>query len=256
MTQPPPATVIVTRQDAVTTLTLNRPGSLNALTDDITIAFMQALREADADSAVRVVVIRGAGAAFMAGGDLGEFASEPGRAEAMATRFQKAIEALTLLRKPTVASIHGAAAGGGLSLALACDLAIAADNARLIFAYTKLGVACDGGISYRLPRLVGMRKALEIALMDEPLGAADALRLGLVNRVVALETLEAETSRVANRLAGLDPLTAESIKSLFAGNWNRNFGASLAAEMVAFHDCTVRPEFIERVKGILYRGKK
>jgi 2-(1,2-epoxy-1,2-dihydrophenyl)acetyl-CoA isomerase len=255
MTQTSSPTLIVSRQNAVTTLTLNRPTRLNALTDELTIAFQQALREADADPAVRVVVIRGAGAAFMAGGDLGEFAMAPGRAEAMATRFQKAIEALTLLRKPTIASVHGAAAGGGLSLALACDLAIAADNARLIFAYTKLGVACDGGISYRLPRLVGMRKALEIALMDEPLGAADALRLGLVNRVVALEALEAETSRVANRLAGLDPLTAASIKSLFTDNWNKSFSDALDAEMIAFHDCTVRPEFIERVKGLLQRSK-
>lgn len=246
--------VLVSKSGPVITLVLNRPSKLNALNDDLTARLGAALREAGSDDEVRVVVIRGAGPGFMAGGDLEEFTSHPGRAAEMAGRFQEAISVLVALRKPVIASLHGAVAGGGLALAMACDLAVAAENVRLVFAYPKLGVNCDGGLSYRLPRLVGMRRALEIALLDEPIGAADALRLGLVNLAVPIEMLEAETARVAVRLAKLDPMAASAIKTLFAESWERSFADQLGAELESFACCADRPEFLQRVAAIRTRA--
>lgn len=245
--------VLVSRTDAVATLVLNRPARLNAINDDLTLCLEEALISADADPSVRVVVIRGAGPSFAAGGDLDEFIATPEHVPAMVERFQNVMRALTAVRKPVVASLHGAVAGGGLGLALACDLAVAADNVRMIFAYSKLGVTCDGGLSYRLPRLVGMRKALEIALIDGPIGAAEALRLGLVNRVVPADALEAETARFAEQLSRLDPMATAKAKALFADGWNRSFDQQLDAEMEAFKACADRPEFIDRITAVRAR---
>lgn len=246
--------VLVSHANAVATVVLNRPAKLNAIDDDLTLCLEEALISLDADQHVRVVVIRGAGPSFAAGGDLDEFIADPSRVPVMVERFQNAMRALTAMRKPVVASLHGAVAGGGLGIALACDLAVAAENTRMIFAYSKLGVSCDGGLSYRLPRLVGMRKAFEIALVDAPIGAAEALRLGLVNRVVSGDALEAETSRFAEQLARLDPLAVGKAKTLFSGGWDRTFDQQLDAELAAFKICADRPEFVDRIMAIKSRS--
>lgn len=246
--------LLVSRTNSIATLTLNRPYKLNAISEELVIRLEEALHDIAADDSIKAVVIRGAGAGFMSGGDLDEFIIQPGRATAMATRFQRAIGMLVALRKPSIASLHGAVAGGGMALALACDIAVAAENIRMVFAYPKLGVSCDGGLSYRLPRLVGMRKAIEIALLDEPIGAAEALRLGLVNRVVNVDTLEMETRRIAERLIKLDPLAISETKTMFAASWGRSFNDQLNAELDSFAACAARPEFFERIAALKVRS--
>lgn len=247
------AQILLTQENSVATLTLNRPERLNAINDDLTLLLEQTLRKVEADETVRVVVIRGAGAGFAAGGDLEEFAAHPERVTGMVERFQSAIRGLASVRKPVIASLHGAVAGGGLGIALACDLAIAAENIKMIFAYTKLAVSCDGGLSHRLPRLVGMRKALEIALIDTPIIAAEALRLGLVNRVVPTDALAVETARIAEQLAKLDTLAVGNAKRLFAESWGRTLEEQLDAEIDSFAVCSARPVFAERIAAVRSR---
>ena len=203
------ATVLVDRQAAIATLTLNRPASLNtldfAMMDDL-VAVTAALA---ADPEVRVVIVRGAGKHFMAGGDLRSFAerldgpSEQRRAEyeRILGALHSAIEHLHRMPAIVVAQVRGAVAGFGLSLMCACDLAVAADDAYFTTAYRHIALTPDGGATWTLPRIVGLRKALELLLLAERVDAAEAQRLGLVNRVVAPDALEDTVAALARSLA-------------------------------------------------------
>src|SRR5205823_77323 len=162
-----------------------------------------------ADDSLRCVVLQGAGAHFMAGGDINSFAEKLGAPTAerqvyftrMVRRVHTAIENLQRMPHVVVASVHGAVAGFGMSLMCACDLAIAADSSYFTSAYRHLGLTPDGGASYTLPRLVGLKKAMEIVLLGERFDAAEALRLGLVNRVVGESELSSVTQALATALA-------------------------------------------------------
>ena len=199
--------------DGVATVTLNRPEALNALSDDMVAALVEVMTRIEADPAVRCVVVRGAGDHFMAGGDIkgfhGRIADSPAARGAhfrdKIHRLHPAIAAMRRMPKPVIASLRGAAAGFGLSLVLATDLAIAADDAFFTLAYCRIGTSPDGGSSYHLPRIVGLRKAMEIALLGDRFDAETALRLGIVNWVVPAGDLEAETAQLAARLAGPCP---------------------------------------------------
>ena len=188
---PEPA-VLAAREGGVATLTLNRPQALNALDRDLTLALRENVLAAEHDPAVRCLVLRG-GEHFMAGGDLKWFSTlVEGRSsgenrvqfEALIHEVHTVILALRRMPKPVLASVRGAVAGFGMSLMMACDLALAADSAYFTLAYTLIGVSPDGGSTFSLPRIVGQKKAMEIALLGERFDAATAERLGLVNRVV------------------------------------------------------------------------
>src|SRR6202030_1988746 len=161
------------------------------------------------DDSVRCVVIKGAGRHFMAGGDIRTFASELADPPSdrkrhfmrMVEHMHSAIENLQRMPHPVLASVHGAVAGFGLSLMCACDLAIASESSYFTSAYRHLGLTPDGGASYTLPRLVGLKKAMEIVLLGDRFDVAEALRLGLVNRVVPETELDAATRKVAVALA-------------------------------------------------------
>jgi 2-(1,2-epoxy-1,2-dihydrophenyl)acetyl-CoA isomerase len=194
--------------DGVATLTMNRPESLNALSGEMMSALREAVPRLATDDGVRVLVLTGAGRAFCAGGDVKGMAKRnQGEAQSLEARAQSLRNGMEVSRhlyempKPTIARIRGAAAGAGLSLALACDLRIASDNARLTPAFAKVGFSGDYGGSYFLPRLVGAAKARELYLTADILSAPEALELGLVNRVVADAQLEEETTALAQRLA-------------------------------------------------------
>jgi 2-(1,2-epoxy-1,2-dihydrophenyl)acetyl-CoA isomerase len=199
--------VLVERiDDGVLTLTMNRPERLNALNPEMLARLHDALLRAAADRAVAVIVVAGAGRAFCAGGDVKAMA-EGGRSETFDERAQglrQRMEAARLLHdmpKPTIAMLRGAAAGAGLSLALACDLRIAGDTARLTTAFAKVALSGDFGGSYFLTRLVGPAKARELYFTSPILSAAEAQALGLVTRVVADAELEEATQALAVSLA-------------------------------------------------------
>jgi len=192
--------------DRVATLTLNRPERLNALSSPMIDGLLEALPRLAADAAVAVVVLTGAGRGFCAGGDvksMAEGSSQLGLDDAV-QRLRGRMEVSRLLHqipKPTIAMVNGPAAGAGLAMALACDLRVASESARFITAFAKVGFSGDFGGSYFLSKLVGTGRARELYYTGEPLDAAQALALGVVNTVVPeFELLEATTA-LAQRLA-------------------------------------------------------
>ena len=198
--------LIESAADGVVTLTLNRPDRLNALSTGIMDGLLEALPRLAADSAAAVIILTGAGRAFCSGGDVKAMAERSNDRDITdAVRHLRGrMEVSRLLHeipKPTIAMVNGPAAGAGLALALACDLRIAAQSARLVTAFAKVGFSGDFGGSYFLSKLVGTGKARELYYMAEPLDAAQALALGVVNRVVADDELRDVTMDLARALA-------------------------------------------------------
>ena len=201
-----PHELIESVSDRVATLTLNRPDRLNALSTPMLDGLLEALPRLAADPGIAVVILTGAGRGFCAGGDvknMAEGTSQLGMEDAV-QRLRGRMEVSLLLHeipKPTIAMVNGPAAGAGLAMALACDLRVASESARFITAFAKVGFSGDFGGSYFLSKLVGSGKARELYYSGEPLGAAQALALGIVNRVVADAELAEATMALAARLA-------------------------------------------------------
>jgi len=226
------------QNDGIATLTLNRPESRNALTPEMMRGLKDALLRFAADPAVRVVVLTGAGRAFCAGGDVKRFAavSSGGQAtvafEERVHDLRTRMEVSRLLHempKPTLAVIPGPAAGAGLSLALACDLRIAAEDAKLTTAFSKVGLSGDFGGSYFLTYLVGVAKARELYFTGRVLLGPEALDLGIVNRVASAEDLEQEGNNYAAELAALPTLAV--------GYMKKNLNAALKGSLSDVLDC-------------------
>jgi 2-(1,2-epoxy-1,2-dihydrophenyl)acetyl-CoA isomerase len=193
--------------DGVATITLDRADALNAFDRRLKRELLEAIRAAGRDPAVRVVILTGAGRAFSAGQDLRERQAPdaPPLATVLRDEYNPLILAMRRLEKPIVGAINGVAAGAGASIAFACDLRIAAEAASFILAFGRIGLVPDSGASWFLPRLVGPAIAAELALTGDPLAADDALRRGLVNRVVPAESLMDEARALAARLAAGAP---------------------------------------------------
>jgi len=252
-------TVLLHRDGVVATLTLNRPDVLNTLDFAMVDALVARTAEVAADDSLRVVVLRGAGKHFMAGGDLrtfaGELAHSPAERQAdfqrMVERVHVAVEHLHRMPHPVVGCVHGAVAGIGLSFMNACDLVVAADNAYFTSAYRHIALTPDGGGSWTLPRVVGLRKAMEILLLSERFEAAEALRLGLVNRVVAAEMLEAEVDVIVRALAAAPVLATRNAKRLVRDSLSRSLSEQLQAEAVSFGQCTATTDFAEGITAFI-----
>jgi 2-(1,2-epoxy-1,2-dihydrophenyl)acetyl-CoA isomerase len=192
-------------EGGVATLTLNRPKVLNALNKQMTDEIQDALKQAERDKTIRCLVITGSGRAFSAGEDLtahtGGFSGRSSVADAVRTRYNPIVLKMRGLEKPIIAAVNGVAAGAGMSLALAADMRIAADNAKFIMAFSRIGLVPDSGGSYFLPWLVGVGKAAELCMLAEDVPADEALRIGLVNKVVPADQLAEATATWANKLA-------------------------------------------------------
>jgi 2-(1,2-epoxy-1,2-dihydrophenyl)acetyl-CoA isomerase len=217
---------------AVALLTLDRPDALNALTVPLKVALLTALDRIAADRAVRAVVLTGAGRAFCAGQDLAERAqpdAAPLDAE-LRERYNPIVRALRSMGQPVIAAVNGVAAGAGASLAFACDLRIAAADARFVLAFGRIGLVPDSGATWFLPRLVGSARAAELALVGDPVSADEALRVGLVHRVVPGESLMAEARALADRLAASAPAALAMTKAALERSWSLDLDAALDEE--------------------------
>jgi len=252
-------TVQLRRDGPVATLTLNRPDALNSLNGEMIDALVAHTATVAADDALRVVVLRGAGRHFMAGGDIRSFAERLGEPPAtrsegfsgMIGRLHAAIEHLHRMPHPVVGCVHGAVAGFGLSLMNACDLVVAADDTYFASAYRQIGLTPDGGGSWSLPRLVGMRKAMAILLLSERFSAADALSLGLVNRVVPAAELDAVTGALVQALATGPVLATRQAKRLVRESLSRSLSEQLDAERASFAACAGTADFVEGITAFL-----
>lgn len=252
-------TVLYSVADAVATITLNRPQVMNALDAEMIRRLREATERVERDSAVRAVVMRGEGAAFLAGGDVAMFHANLPRMPALvregAAEFHHAILALRRAPKPVLASVHGAVAGAGVSLMAAADLAIAADDAKFTLAYSGIGTSPDGGATWSLPRLVGYREALELMLLSDTFDARTAFELGLINWVVGAERLTVETGSIARRLAQGATLAFGEIKRLVYQSQDQTLAAQLNAEVEAFARCAGTRDFAEGVTAFVEKRK-
>jgi 2-(1,2-epoxy-1,2-dihydrophenyl)acetyl-CoA isomerase len=198
-------TLTLARADGVATLTLNRPEAFNALNIALGRDLFHAVLEVDDDPSVRAVVITGAGKAFCAGGDVKGFADNLDRIGALikelTTYLHGAVSRLCRADKPVIMAINGVAAGGGMSLALAGDVVLAAESARFTMAYSRIAATPDGSSSYFLPRLIGLRRAMELYFTNRVLSAREAQEWGLVTRVVPDGELDAAARTLARELA-------------------------------------------------------
>jgi 2-(1,2-epoxy-1,2-dihydrophenyl)acetyl-CoA isomerase len=256
-------TVLVERADRVATVTLNRPEALNALDFAMMDALVANIASLADDDSLRVIVLCGAGAHFMAGGDVRAFAQHVDEAPStrrahfqhLIQRLHAAIELLHRMPHPVIARVQGAVAGFGLSLMCACDLVVAAEDAYFMSAYRQLALTPDGGLTFSLPRIVGLRKAMEILLLSERLGAAEALRLGLVNKIVPLGELDATVAAWAQAVASGPVQALRNAKRLARQSLDRTLSEQLQAEATSFAQCAATPEFVEGVRAFIAKRK-
>lgn len=239
-------------------VTLNRPDRLNALSEAMCTALVQALAQAASDPSVRVVILQGSGRAFSGGGDVRQMAQDiaDGRPSAYFRQQLASIHAAAIairnLAKPVIAVLKGGVAGAGLNLALCCDYRIAADNVVLIQAFTNIGLVPDTGGTFLLPRLIGWARATELLFEGRPVDAREAERLGLVHRVVPLAQLETAVDEVASRLAARPTRALGLTKQLLNQSADNTFDAQLAAEQSAQLTLGAEsPDFLEGVRAFL-----
>jgi 2-(1,2-epoxy-1,2-dihydrophenyl)acetyl-CoA isomerase len=209
--------ILTTQTEGILTITLNRPEKLNAFIGHMRRDLAEAIEHAGSDRNTRVVIITGAGRAFCAGGDVAFMAELMQRRDSeefarILGAGRRVILAIRQMTKPVVASVNGPASGAGFNLALACDLRIASNTATFSQSFAKVGLHPDWGGSYFLPRLVTPNKACEMFFLGDPIDAAEAARLGIVNQVVAPEELEAATLQLAERLRAAPPIALAAAK--------------------------------------------
>lgn len=250
------APLLFDRTGGIARLRINRPQQLNTIDSTLAQAFVAACREIAVDPAVRVVVISGEGRGFGAGGDLSAMKTGgEAAAAALIGPMHEAVQILVALDAPVIASLHGVVAGGSMSLAMACDLAIAADDTKFNLAYVNIGTSSDLSSSWHLPRTVGVRKALEIALLSETFDAAEALRLGLVNRVVPADRLAEETRALATKLAAGPTRALGRMKRLMRASLQNDLATQLDLESSEFRASTRTHDFNEALAAFFDKRK-
>jgi 2-(1,2-epoxy-1,2-dihydrophenyl)acetyl-CoA isomerase len=250
-------TILLDQAHGVLTITINQPEILNALDLPQWDALTHAFEWAHADAGIRALLITGAGRAFCAGADIRAMRERRGAAQQTARLDQigRAVRLLAALPKPTIAAVNGVAAGVGTSLALACDLAIAAESASFMFSWIRLGLVADGGGSWLLTRLVGPRRAKELLLTGRRVPAAEALAWGLVNEVVADGQALERALALAHELIAFSPHALRLDKALIDAAASA-LDEQLVAESHAQAECVETEEFRAAVAAFLARPSR
>jgi 2-(1,2-epoxy-1,2-dihydrophenyl)acetyl-CoA isomerase len=251
--------LLVQNHGYILEIVLNRPEVYNALNLDIMVGLSEALGSVATDESIKGIMITGQGKAFCSGGDLKWISQQAEAAGAtlhkLAPQFHIAITEIRRMGKPVVAAINGIAAGGGFSLALACDFRVMAQSATLRQAYTSSGLSIDGGGTFTLPRLVGMARALEIAAFDQPISSSQALAWGLVTNVVPDDKVISESMSI---LAGLAKSALHSFawsKRLLLESFNNTLETQLELERQGISDCAQHPNGQEGIRAFLEKRK-
>jgi 2-(1,2-epoxy-1,2-dihydrophenyl)acetyl-CoA isomerase len=243
------------RHGAVLTLTLNRPDSGNAIDLELARALMLAAIQCDEDASVRCVVLSGAGKMFCAGGDIATFAAAgaqtPALIKELATHLHAAISRFARMDKPMITTVNGAAAGAGFSLAILGDIALASAAASFTLAYGSIGLSPDGGATWLLPRLIGLRRTQELALTGQRLTAAQAAALGLTTRTVEASELAAETARLAAQLAAGPTWAFGRTRNLLLSSFSMSLETQMENEARAIAACAGGVEAREGIAAFL-----
>ena len=251
--------VTVKKADSIATVLLNRPEAFNAFNMDLMESFAAKIITLAADERVRGIVISGEGKAFCAGGDLKwtlAFPHGPSAAfHELAARFHQAILEIRRMPKPVIAAVNGTAAGGGFSLALACDFRVMTKSAIMRQAYTSNGLCIDGGGSFTLPRLVGLARAMEIMAFDRPISSEQAFSWGLVTRVVEDGNALEEAARMALELARGSLNSFGWSKKLLTDSFDTSFETHIERERRGLASCAVHPEGMEGLRAFSEKRK-
>lgn len=251
------APLIVQRDGAVATLTFNRPAALNALDAEMARLLAEHSEALRRDRALRAVLLTGEGRAFMAGGDITQLATDPGpiASDKLIVNLHRALANLAQVAAPVIAVCQGAVAGAGFSLAMAADFVIAADDAKFTTAYARIGASLDGSSSWTLPRLVGYRKAMELALLSPVIDAAEALRLGLVTRVVPAAALTDEAMALARTLEAGPTHAYGRMKALLRASHQNGLVEQMELERLLFGAGAATADFAEGTAAFLAKRK-
>lgn len=235
----PEHTVLLDIRDDIAHITLNRPAAMNALNLEMARELLDVAMRCDETTGVRAVVLVGAGKMFCAGGDVKRFVTEaegeqlPTYVRGITTYLHGAISCLARMNAPVIAAVEGSAAGGGMSLALACDLVIAAESSRFTAAYTRIGLCPDGSMTYMLARLVGMRRALELTLTNRTLTAQQALDWGMITAVAPDGEAASRADELARQFAQGPTLAYGATKRLLHQGWTEGLETQMMAESQA-----------------------
>ncbi|MEP0804982.1 MAG: enoyl-CoA hydratase/isomerase family protein [Chloroflexota bacterium] len=253
------STVLVQQQGAILEIVLNRPEAFNAFDLEMVTGLSDALAGAATDTSIRGVLLTGAGKAFCAGGDLKWISLQAKEAGSvlhrLAPQFHIAITEIRRMAKPVVAAINGVAAGGGFSLALACDFRVMAETAVLKQGYTSNGLSIDGGGTFALPRLVGLARALEIAAFDEPISAEKAREWGLVTKVAPESEVRKEALEMLERLSRTALHSFGWSKRLFLESFHNALETQLELERQGISECAAHPNGQEGLRAFVEKRK-
>jgi 2-(1,2-epoxy-1,2-dihydrophenyl)acetyl-CoA isomerase len=253
-------TIILKKENGIATITLNRPDKRNAVNFKMLEELVDVTSDVGRDPTVKVVIITGAGKAFMAGGDINELISATTGIDPLEMRnsVQRAGQIALNLRgmaKPVIAAVNGPAVGGGCSLALTCDIILASENARFSASFVNVGLHPDGGLIYFLPRLVGMAKACEMVFTGRVLDAPEAERVGLVNRVVPAELLDSTTKELALSLAQGPSVAIGLAKMSLHRGLAMDLASALEVEATAQIICSLTEDIQEGIRAFREKRK-
>jgi 2-(1,2-epoxy-1,2-dihydrophenyl)acetyl-CoA isomerase len=246
-------------RDNVAQITLNRPEAANTFNPEMGTDLLHAIMRCGEDRTIRAVVITGAGRMFSGGGDIKGFATQgenlPYHLLEATTYLHAAVSRMTRMNPPVVAAVNGSAAGAGMSLACACDFVIAAESARFVTAYAMVGLTPDGSLTYFLPRIVGMRRALELTLTSRVLSAKEAVEWGIANKVVPDADLMTEAHALAVRLASSATKALGSVKRLLQVGWNETLETQMENESQSIAAISRTTDVAEGMKAFLSKRK-
>lgn len=252
-------TLLFEVSDGVATITLNRPDAANAMNLDLVKDLMAAAIRCDEDASIRAVLLTASGKMFCGGGDLPSFAAAGDGVGALvkeiATYLHAAVSCFARMDKPLITAVNGAAAGAGFSLAMAGDMVLAAESAKFTQAYTAIGASPDGGSSYSLPRLIGVRRAAELMLTNRRLSATEAEQWGLVNQVVADAELLNEAGKLARQLAQGPTRAFGMVKKLLTASFDNSLETQLEMESRGISAMTMTADGREGVSAFLEKRK-
>ncbi|ORU92037.1 MAG: enoyl-CoA hydratase [Cycloclasticus sp. symbiont of Bathymodiolus heckerae] len=256
--------VVIERKGSIAYLIMNRPAMLNVLDYDMMLGLRAASFELKNDEAIKCVVVRGAGDHFMAGGDIGYFKKlvdayalegESAYPDDIFENIHAVTRNIVSMEKPVIACVKGAAAGFGLSLMLACDLVVAADDSVFSVAYCNIGATPDGGMTYFLPRAVGQKKAMELVLTGEKFSSQQALSWGLLNRVVPSDEVVVVANQLAAQLCKAPQQVIKRSKRLLNQTFSVSLDEQLDNEASSFQQCMLENDFTEGVTAFSERRK-
>lgn len=251
--------LLVEKKEKIGTITFNRPEKLNALNEQSLNEFIEALSDMDRDNEIRVVIITGAGRAFSAGLDLDEARKGPSESALQVVPIQGSVawipHIMRNMKKPIIAALNGLAIGAGFTIALACDIRIASEEAQMSAAFVRVGLIPEFGSTYNLPRLIGVAKACELVFTGKTIGAKEAREIGLVNEVVVRDELEAATYKMATEIAQVAPIALQLAKKALYQGLDSDMATQIQFEQLAQSTCFKTEDFREATQAFLEKRR-